>query len=32
VLVQFRRDAPGRVIAFDASTPRLFNVKCARER
>lgn len=32
VLVLFRRDAAGRVIAFDASTPRLFNVAFVRER
>jgi hypothetical protein len=30
--VLFRRDAAGRVIAFDASTPRLFNVAFTRER
>jgi hypothetical protein len=32
VLVLFRRDAAGRVTAFDASTPRLFNVAFTRER
>jgi CubicO group peptidase (beta-lactamase class C family) len=31
VLVLFRRDSAGRVVAFDASTPRLFNVEFARQ-
>lgn len=32
VLVLFRRDDTGRVVAFDASTPRLLNVAFIRER
>ncbi|MBW3570845.1 MAG: beta-lactamase family protein [Gemmatimonadetes bacterium] len=31
VLVLFRRDQAGRVVAFDASTPRLFNVRFQRD-